>query len=75
MYALFENLSERFEVQRNRLNQVIEVFEIGVYYAGSCLFECFKKLKIVQTPSHHNQHHSKGKDTHYCVLTDFLNPY
>jgi hypothetical protein len=24
MYAVFENLSERFEVQRNRLNQVIE---------------------------------------------------
>ncbi|MCH7753865.1 hypothetical protein IH970_01900 [candidate division KSB1 bacterium] len=34
-----------------------------------------QKLTIVQTPSHHNQHHSKGKDTHYCVLTDFLNPY
>ncbi len=33
-----------------------------------------QKLKIVQTPSHHNQHHRKGKDTHYCVLTDFLNP-
>jgi hypothetical protein len=24
MYAVFEDLSERFEVQRNRLNQVIE---------------------------------------------------
>jgi hypothetical protein len=24
MYALFEDLSERFEVQRSRLNQVIE---------------------------------------------------
>jgi len=24
MYAVFENLSERFEVQRNKLNQLIE---------------------------------------------------
>ncbi len=28
MYAVFEYLSERFEVQRNRLNQVIEK-EVG----------------------------------------------
>ncbi len=28
MYAVFEDLSERFEVQRNRLNQVIEE-EVG----------------------------------------------
>ena len=51
MYALFENLSERFEVQRNRLNQVIEVFEIGVDYAGSCLFECFKNSRLFR---HHH---------------------
>jgi ubiquitin-conjugating enzyme E2 variant len=31
-------------------------------------------LKLIQSPSHHQRHHVDGKDSHYCVLTDFLNP-
>lgn len=30
--------------------------------------------RILQTPAHHAQHHLRGKDTHYCVLTNFVNP-
>ena len=33
-----------------------------------------QRVKLVQSPSHHHRHHSHGKDSHYCVLTDFLNP-
>ena len=31
-------------------------------------------LKLIQSPGHHNGHHSDGKDSRYCVLTDFINP-
>jgi ubiquitin-conjugating enzyme E2 variant len=31
-------------------------------------------LKLIQSPRHHHRHHVDGKDSHYCVLTDFLNP-
>ncbi|MFN7369371.1 MAG: fatty acid desaturase CarF family protein [Burkholderiales bacterium] len=27
-----------------------------------------------QTPRHHSQHHRGHNDTHYCVLTNLLNP-
>ena len=33
-----------------------------------------QRLKLLQSPSHHRWHHVDGKDSHYCVLTDFLNP-
>lgn len=33
-----------------------------------------QRLRLVQSPSHHHRHHSEQKDSHYCVLTDFLNP-
>lgn len=29
---------------------------------------------LLQSFQHHAQHHRKGKDTHYCVMTNFLNP-
>jgi len=32
------------------------------------------KLNILQSPKHHAMHHSGAKNTHYCVLTNFLNP-
>jgi hypothetical protein len=31
-------------------------------------------LRIVQTARHHARHHSDPKNTHYCVITNFLNP-
>lgn len=33
-----------------------------------------QRLRLIQSPSHHHRHHVHGKDSHYCVLTDFLNP-
>jgi ubiquitin-conjugating enzyme E2 variant len=32
-----------------------------------------QRLRLVQSPSHHNRHHLDRRDSHYCVLTDFLN--
>jgi plasmanylethanolamine desaturase len=31
-------------------------------------------LRLLQTPRHHARHHTDPKDSHYCVITDFLNP-
>ena len=33
-----------------------------------------QRLRLVQSPLHHQRHHQYGKDSNYCVLTDFLNP-
>ena len=33
-----------------------------------------QKLTLIQTPAHHAKHHRGSKNTHYCVITNFLNP-
>ena len=33
-----------------------------------------QKLHILQTPRHHGRHHGGTRTTHYCVITNFLNP-
>lgn len=33
-----------------------------------------QSLHVIQSPAHHHRHHVLGKNTNYCVLTDFLNP-
>jgi ubiquitin-conjugating enzyme E2 variant len=33
-----------------------------------------QRLRLIQSPDHHQRHHAHGKDSHYCVLTDLLNP-
>jgi len=33
-----------------------------------------QKLHILQTPRHHGRHHAGSRTTHYCVITNFLNP-
>lgn len=33
-----------------------------------------QRLRLIQSPRHHLAHHSNTQDSHYCVLTDFLNP-
>lgn len=38
------------------------------------LITWFQKTGLLQSFQHHAQHHRKGKDTHYCVMTNFLNP-
>jgi hypothetical protein len=34
-----------------------------------------QRLYLLQTPRHHARHHSGAKNTHYCVITNFLNPF
>jgi hypothetical protein len=33
-----------------------------------------QKCRVLQTPREHAKHHSGNKDTHYCVITNALNP-
>lgn len=33
-----------------------------------------QKLRLLQTPEHHARHHMGSKDSHYCVITNLLNP-
>ena len=33
-----------------------------------------QRIRLIQTPHHHASHHTDPKNSHYCVLTDFLNP-
>lgn len=33
-----------------------------------------QRLHLLQTPRHHGRHHQGARDTHYCVITNFLNP-
>lgn len=33
-----------------------------------------QKVKLLQTQRHHGKHHSGMKDSHYCALTNVLNP-
>jgi len=32
------------------------------------------RLSLLQTPRHHARHHMDGKDSHYCVVTNLVNP-
>ncbi len=38
------------------------------------LITAVQKTGFMQSHKHHAQHHRKGKDTHYCVMTNHLNP-
>ena len=33
-----------------------------------------QRAKLLQTQRHHAKHHSGNKDSHYCAVTNFLNP-
>ena len=33
-----------------------------------------QRLRLVQTPRHHAHHHTSPKESHYCVITNVLNP-
>ena len=38
------------------------------------LITTLQRLRLVQSVRHHARHHTNPKDSHYCVITDFLNP-
>ncbi|MES2886609.1 MAG: fatty acid desaturase CarF family protein [Pseudomonadota bacterium] len=33
-----------------------------------------QRLKVLQTPRHHGRHHAGERNSHYCVVTNVLNP-
>ena len=33
-----------------------------------------QRAYVLQTPRHHGRHHHGEKNSHYCVVTNFLNP-
>jgi len=41
---------------------------------NGAVVQWLQRVHLIQSPSHHHRHHVHGKDSHYCVLTDFLNP-
>ena len=38
------------------------------------LITLLQKTGLIQSHRHHAAHHRKGKDTHFCVLTNHVNP-
>ncbi len=38
------------------------------------LITALQKTGLAQSFQHHAAHHRKGKDTHYCVITNYTNP-
>ena len=38
------------------------------------LVVALQDARVLQTAKHHGKHHVGAKDTHYCVLTNLLNP-
>jgi len=38
------------------------------------LVALLQKYRFLQTSGHHAHHHRGGKNTHYCVITDYTNP-
>jgi plasmanylethanolamine desaturase len=39
------------------------------------LISLLQRARLVQGPAHHARHHTDPKNSHYCVLTNFLNPF
>lgn len=38
------------------------------------LITLLHRLRLIQGPRHHARHHTDPKDSHYCTLTELLNP-
>jgi len=38
------------------------------------IISLLQRVRILQTPRHHAGHHTDPKNSHYCVLTNLLNP-
>lgn len=38
------------------------------------LISMLQSLHLLQSPRHHAHHHTDPKNSHYCVITNFLNP-
>jgi plasmanylethanolamine desaturase len=38
------------------------------------LITALQRIGVLQSPAHHANHHRDHKNTHYCVVTNYLNP-
>ncbi len=38
------------------------------------LIGLLQRCRLIQSPEHHARHHTDPKASHYCVITEFLNP-
>ncbi len=38
------------------------------------LVTTLQRLHVLQSPRHHGKHHGGERNSHYCVVTNFLNP-
>jgi plasmanylethanolamine desaturase len=43
-------------------------------HENGCLVTLLQKRKLLQTQRHHARHHSGQQNSHYCSVTNFLNP-
>jgi ubiquitin-conjugating enzyme E2 variant len=43
-------------------------------HENGTLITALQKMKLLQTQRHHGRHHQGKKDSHYCAITNFLNP-
>jgi hypothetical protein len=43
-------------------------------HENGAIIVLMQRLKLLQSPDHHNKHHLGSRDSHYCVLTNFMNP-
>tara|TARA_R110000868_G_scaffold85882_2_gene241251 strand:+ start:572 stop:1096 length:525 start_codon:yes stop_codon:yes gene_type:complete len=55
-------------------NQVHKWAHITNYQKKPYLIGLLQKLYVLQRTDHHGQHHRKPNDSHYCVITNILNP-
>jgi hypothetical protein len=62
-----------FAVLGGNANQIHKWSHRSVAENGA-LISLLQRLRLLQTPRHHAGHHTNPKNSHYCVLTDFLNP-
>lgn len=55
-------------------NQIHKWAHITRYKNKPKIIGFLQKIQILQTTQHHGQHHRKPNNTHYCTITNVLNP-
>lgn len=54
-------------------NQIHKWNHIGRKRRGTVVVT-LQKLGVLQTGKHHGKHHTGAKDSHYCLITNIVNP-
>jgi plasmanylethanolamine desaturase len=55
-------------------NQIHKWAHITRYENKPFIIGLLQKMYILQRTNHHGQHHRKPNNSHYCTVTNFLNP-